>query len=141
MVPDEEQSTGKFNIRIEGDVSQSTVVVGDYNTVSQKFGLSPQEIAELRGVFDGLRAEVVEQVPPEQRDAALAEAAEVEAAIVSDRPQPDRVRRALRWFRDNAPQLVGSVISVVVNPLVGKVVEGAGDLIADQFREVAKEER
>jgi hypothetical protein len=30
---------------------------------------------------------------------------------------------------------------VVVNPLVGKVVEGAGEAIADQFKEVIDEER
>jgi hypothetical protein len=46
----------------------------------------------------------------------------------------------LRWFRDNAPQLAGAVVSVVINPLVGKVVEGAGEAIANQFREVVKEE-
>ncbi len=65
----------------------------------------------------------------------------MEAAIVSDRPRPDRVRQALSWFRDNAPELVGAVLGVVVNPLVGKVAEGAGHLIADQFRELAEEER
>lgn len=141
MTPDEEKPTGKYNIQLQGDLSQSQVVVGDYNTVSQKVGLSPQEIAGLRAVFDDLRSAVAEQIPPEQRDAALSEAAEMEAAIVSDRPRPDRVRQALSWFRDNAPELVGAVLGVVVNPLVGKVAEGAGHLIADQFRELAEEER
>jgi hypothetical protein len=50
------------------------------------------------------------------------------------------VRKVLRWFRDNAPQLTGAVVSVVVNPLVGKAVEGAGEAIADQFKEVVDEE-
>jgi hypothetical protein len=34
-----------------------------------------------------------------------------------------------------------AALSVVVNPLVGRVVEGAGDAIADQFRDLAEEER
>ncbi|MGN6256319.1 MAG: hypothetical protein ACTHN3_01015 [Solirubrobacterales bacterium] len=136
----EQKESGKYSIQFQGDIDQSQVVVGDYNTVSQQIGLSPQETAELRAVFDGLRSAVAEQAPPEQRDAALAEAADLEAAIVTDRPQPQRVRQALAWFRDNAPQLAGAVLSVVVNPLVGKVAEGAGKAIADQFRDLAVQE-
>ena len=52
MSPDDE-SAGKFNIHI-GDVSDSPVVIGDYNTVTQKAGLSPEEAAKLRGVFEEL---------------------------------------------------------------------------------------
>lgn len=140
MAPDEEKPPGKYSIQITGDLNQSQVVVGDYNTVSQKVGLSPQETAELRAVFDELRSAVAAKAPPDQRETALSEAAELEAAIVTDRPQPRRVREALTWFRDNAPQLAGAVLSVVVNPLVGKVVEGAGQAIADQFRDIAEEE-
>jgi hypothetical protein len=141
LSPDQEQPSGKYSIQIEGDLNQSQVVVGDYNTVSQKVGLSAQETAELRSVFDDLRSTVVEQAPPAQREVALSEAAELEAAIVADRPQPHRVRQALLWFRDNAPQLAGAALSVVVNPLVGKVVEGAGEMIADQFRDLVEEAR
>ena len=137
MTPDEE-SGSKYNVRI-GDVTQSQVVMGDYNTVSQKVGLTPQETAELQSVFGDLRKTVAEQAPPEQREEALAQAAELEHAVVTERPDPGRTRSVLRWFRDNAPQLAGAVLSVVVNPLVGKVVEGAGQAIADQFREVAEE--
>ena len=46
----------------------------------------------------------------------------------------------LAWFKDNAPQFAGAVVSVVVNPLVGKVVEGAGDAVADRFRQVVNEQ-
>lgn len=136
----QDSSTGKFAINIAGDVSQSQVVVGDYNTVSLKVGLSPEEVAELRAVFDGLRATVAAQAPPDRREAALAEAAELEAAIVTDHPQPSRVRKALTWFRDNAPELAGAVLSVVASPLVGKLAEKAGEAIADQFRDLAEEE-
>jgi hypothetical protein len=129
------ESTGKFNIHI-GDVSDSQVVIGDYNTVTQKLGLSPEEAAQLRGVFQEFRSSVEEEAPPERRDEAVAQAEELERAVVSERPDAGRVRKVLRWFRDNAPQLAGTVVSVVVNPLVGKVVEGAGEAIADQFKEL-----
>lgn len=136
----DEQASGKYNINISGDMSHSQTVVGDYNTVTQKIGLTPQEAAQLRAVFAGLRSAVAEQAPPERREAALSEAGELEGAIVAERPDPGRVRRALEWFRDNAPQLVGAVTSVLVSPVVGKVVEGAGQAVAGQFRELAEDE-
>ena len=134
-----EQPPGKFNIKF-GNVTQSQIVMGDYNTVAQKVGLTPQETAELRSVFGDLRTIGAEQAQPEQRDEALAQAEELERAVVAEQPDPGRIRKVLGWFRDNAPQLAGAVVSVVINPLVGKVVEGAGQAIADQFREVVKEE-
>ncbi len=135
----DDQSAGKFNIHI-GDVSQAQVVIGDYNTVTQKAGLTPEEAAKLRGVFEQFRSSVEKAAPPEKRGEAVAQAEELERAVVSERPDVGRVRTVLRWFRDNAPQLAGAVVSVVVNPLVGKAVEGAGEAIADQFKEVVKEE-
>ena len=56
----DEETAGKFNIHI-GDVSDSQVVIGDYNTVSQKVGLSPQEATQLRGLFEGFRSSVEEE--------------------------------------------------------------------------------
>jgi hypothetical protein len=134
-----EQSPGKYNLQF-GNVTESQFVIGDYNTVTQKVGLTPQETAELRTVFSDLRTTVAEQAQPEQRDQALAQAEELERAVVAEQPDPGRIRKVLRWFKDNAPQLAGTVVSVVVNPLVGKVVEGAGEVIADQFHDLVKEE-
>ena len=135
MTPDEERQSGKFNVQI-GSVTGGQVTIGDYNTVSQRVGLSAAETAELRQVFEDLRAAVTAAVPSEQREQALTEAAEVEAAVIADQPDPSRARRALKWFRDNAPQLAGAVVGVLVNPLVGRVVEAAGDLVAGQFDEL-----
>jgi hypothetical protein len=129
---------GKFNIQI-GSVSQSQIVTGDYATVSQHVGLSPAEVDELRGTFDALKRDVAASVPPEQRDEALAQAAEVEAAVVAAEPDPSRFKRALAWFREHAPQIAGSVASIVVTPIVGKVVETAGEAVAARFRDAIDE--
>jgi hypothetical protein len=128
---------GKFNIRF-GDVSQSQFVTGDYNTVAQHVGLSPEDTDALRAAFAGMRERVAAEAPPEQRERAIAEAAEVEAAIVSTDPDPGRVRRALRWFRDHLPQLAGTVAGVLVNPVVGKVVAAAGDAVAEEVRDAIR---
>ena len=41
---------------------------------------------------------------------------------------------ARRWFLDHAPKLFGAVTAVIVNPIVGKVVQTAGDAIAEEYR-------
>ena len=128
----------KFNINI-GEVHDSTVTIGDYNTVVQNNRLSPEEAAELKGVFEELRSEVAGKAPPEERDEALAQAAELEEAVVSAEPDPGRVKRVLGWFREHAPELAGSVVSVVVHPLIGKIVEGAGEAIAARMGEAIGE--
>jgi hypothetical protein len=133
-----ENAGGKFNIEI-GDVHGGQVVVGDYAHVTQNVGLSPKEADELKAVFGELRSKVAEKAPPDKREAALSEAKELERAIVTADPKPDRVRQALAWFRDNAPELAGAVAGIVVNPLVGKVVEKAGKAIAEQFQRIGAE--
>jgi hypothetical protein len=136
---DPESAGGKFNLQI-GTVTGSQVIVGDYNTVSQKIGLTPEESDELRSLFTDLRSGVSAGAPARIQPEAEVQVAELEAALISEQPDPGRVRRVLGWFRENAPQLAGAVVSVVINPLVGKVVEGAGAAIAERFREVIAQE-
>ena len=134
-----EPAGGKFNLSI-GSVTGSQVIVGDYNRVSQRIGLTGREAAELRSLFSDLRAGVAADAPAPVQAEAEAQVAELEGALVSEQPDPGRVRRVLRWFKENAPQLAGAVVSVVINPLVGKVVEGAGSAIAEQLSHVIAEE-
>ena len=83
----EGQPPGKFNVSF-GAVTQSQVVMGDYSTVTQSVGLTPQEVAHLQSLFTSLRSAVAEQAPPEQRDQALAQAQELERAVVAEQPDP-----------------------------------------------------
>ncbi len=138
-MPDDPPPTGRFNVSF-GNVSKSQVVMGDHNTVTQHVGLSAAETAELRAVFAGLADTVQSDVAPELRAVALAETTELERAVLAPEPDPNRARAALRWFREHAPQLAGVVVSVLVHPLVGKAVEGAGDAIAEQFAQLVRSE-
>jgi hypothetical protein len=38
------------------------------------------------------------------------------------------------WFVKNLPSVAGSVVSLIVHPLVGKLVEVGGDAMATTFR-------
>jgi hypothetical protein len=130
---------GKYNISFGGNVTSSQIVTGDYNHVAQTVGLTPEDVAALRGVFADLRTTVATDAPPERREEAAAQVAELEQALVAKEPDPGRVRRAVRWFRDNAPQVVGAVTSVVINPLVGKAVAGAGEAVAKRVRDAVED--
>ena len=134
---EEERSASKYNISM-GDVS-GQVVIGDYNTVAQRVGLTPQETAELKSLFADTRTKVEVEAPPEHRQEALAQTEELERTVLAAQPDPGRIQSILGWFKKNAPQVAGTIVSVVVNPLVGKVVEAAGEAIAERFREVVKE--
>ena len=120
----------KYNVRI-GSVSHSQVSIGDYNRL---VALTPDESAELRDLFGEFRTSVAESVAPDRRDEALAQADELERAVVSAAPDAGRARRALRWFRDNLPHVAATAVSVLVDPLVGKLVDAAGTAVADPFR-------
>lgn len=124
---------GKFNISFGGSVDRSSIAIGDYNTLVQTNALTPAEADELRRMFESLRGEVAAKATPASRDAAVEQAAELERAVVAGNPDPGRVTRALRWFRDHAPEVAGAVASVVLTPVVGKLVEGAGAELAKQL--------
>jgi hypothetical protein len=40
----------------------------------------------------------------------------------------------LNWFKRNIPKLAGAVTSVILHPIVGQIVEAAGDIAAERFR-------
>ncbi len=126
---------GKFNIQV-GSLKQSQMIVGDRNTVTQHLGLSPQEAAELADVFAQLKSAIALQAPADRRAEAIAQAQQLQLAVVGEQPNPRAVRRVLRWFRAHAPQLAGTVTAVLVNPLVGKLVDGAGAAVSERFREL-----
>jgi hypothetical protein len=136
---EEEQPASKFNINM-GGVSGGQVVIGDYNTVAQRVGLTPQETAELKSLFATTRSEVEAEAPPERREEALAQTEELERAVLAEQPDPGRIQGIIGWFKKHAPQVAGTIVSMVATPIVGKVVEAAGEAIAGRFREVVEEE-
>ena len=133
------EQSSKFNIQITGTMTDTQVVTGDYNIVTKHVGLSTQESDQLRALFAQLKSTVDQHAPAEVHVEASAHAAELEQTILAKQPDPGTVRRIIEWFKDHAPELAGAVVSVVVHPLVGKAVEGAGTAIADRFREVVQQ--
>ena len=129
-------SGDEWNVSI-GQMSGGQVAVGHHN-VLQNLGISKAELQQLESAFGELRSTVANEAPPEQRQAALEQVQELEHALITDKPEAGRVRRVKDWFMKNLPQLAGAVTSVVIHPIVGKIVTAAGDAIAAEFGDLLR---
>ena len=72
--------------------------------------------------------------PPESQGATLERLYEIEEAVLAEETDVARLVYAKRWFTKHLPAIAGSVTSVVVHPVVGKLVQAAGDAVAGEFR-------
>lgn len=126
-----------ISANISGNISGGQVAVGKDIAQNQTVGtaaITNEELAELRTAFSEVAAEVEAQAPPERRAAAIERVAELEEAVLADEPDVTTIQYVGRWFRSNLPQLAGSVLSIVVHPIVGKLVGAAGDALVAEFR-------
>jgi hypothetical protein len=92
------------------------------------------ELAELRDAFAALRAEVQAAAPPEVQAAAVEWVQELEAAVTAAEPDLTTVEYVRTWFVKHLPRRAGSVVGLVVHPIVGRLVEAAGDAAVGEFK-------
>lgn len=136
---DPEKPGRSYTAHISGGVS-GQFAQGDGNVQTQVHGApkaaDPADLDELRRMLDELRAQVEAAAPPEKRAEAVQQVEEIGKAIESPDPAdlPDRLGGVKSWFKRNLPALAGAVVSVIVNPIVGKVVEAAGTGLAAEVQ-------
>ena len=134
---DQGSSGDEIRATIHGDVS-GQVAVGKRITQEQRIGpraeVTEADLAALRQMLADLRAQVAAQAPPDKRDAALERVDELEEALTAEEPDLTTMEYVKKWFGKHLPQLAGAVTSLVVHPIVGKLVEAAGDALAAEFR-------
>jgi hypothetical protein len=141
----EEKSEGdRISANITGPV-QGQVAVGKgirqrQEGVSMSIEVSAADLAELHQAFADLKNEVAAAAPPESKDAAVQRLDELEEAITADKPDLTTVQYVKRWFAKNLPALAGSVTGILVHPVVGKLVQSAGEAIAGRFQGVIESE-
>jgi hypothetical protein len=126
-----------------GDVIQATigdnaqqVAVGKH--IQQQHGSGKLEVTEadleqVRQLFAQLIQQIEQEAPPDKKEAAVERVKELEEEITSQKPSLSTFEYVKNWFGKNAPGMLGAVTSVVVNPIVGKVVEAASGIAADKF--------
>jgi len=119
---------------VSGQVAVGNGITQVQTTAAPRPEVTEAELAELRQALADLKAQVAAQAPPEQRDAALERVDELASAITADEPDLTTMEYVKRWFASHLPALAGAVTGVVVHPVVGKLVEVAGDAVAAEFR-------
>jgi len=135
---EQEPSADVIRATISGDIS-GQVAVGKGITQIQTIGaarpkVTEADLAELQQILADLKAKVAAKAPPEKKDAALERVKELEEAVTAGEPDLTTMEYVKGWFARNLPDLAGAVTSVVVHPIVGKLVGAAGDALAAEFR-------
>jgi hypothetical protein len=120
--------TPTFQGPIYGPVHTGT---GRIQVATLRYGVDADELGSL---FQALYRLVEEQAPPDQKQRALQEVDALKEAIEDEEPDLGKMESVLRWFKRNLPQVAGAVSSVILHPIVGQLVEAAGDVIAAEFR-------
>ena len=134
---EEKKSGDRISARI-GDVSGgSQVAVGKDIEQKQTFGPPPTEaeMAQLLEMFNQLKAKIAQEVPAEQKAQAIERVDELEKAVTAKEPDLTTMEYVRNWFVKNLPTVAGSVVGLIVNPLVGKLVEVGGEALASNFRQ------
>ncbi len=97
-------------------------------------GVTAADLEALRALFAGLRERVAAEALPELADEAQAQVDTLEQVTTAKEPDLSTIERVRDWFVEHLPSVAGSVTSLLVNPVLGKVVEAAGDLAAGELR-------
>lgn len=127
------------NISVDGDLTGQVAVGEDIrqqviHNLQTSQPPSAVELEELRRDFSTARDEIATTAPPDQRDEAVRKLEELEAAATADEPRLSTMEHVRDWFADHLPGLLGHVMSLVVHPIVGKLVGAAGDAVVREFR-------
>ena len=135
MAQSERKDEKRIDIR---DVS-GQVAIGNHNIQSQTIEtknvtVSEAELKALQKMFENVKDQITEKAPKEKQEKALEKVSELEEAIKTKKPDLTTMEYVKNWFEKNLPQLAGAVTGLVVNPIVGKLVEVAGETIANEFK-------
>jgi hypothetical protein len=135
---EQEKGGRSYTAHISGGVS-GQFIQGEGNVQVQGAGRATEaDLAEVRRLLDELKLRVEAEAPPEKRTEALKQVQDLQEAIESKDQDPadvpDRLGGVKSWFKRNLPTLAGAVVSVIVNPIVGKVVEAAGTGLAAEVQ-------
>ena len=120
---------------VAGQVAAGRGIKQQYVRNQGPAAVTEADLTELTRLVGEVKAKVAAETPPEQREAALGRIDELHEAVAAKEPDLTTMQYVRSWFAKNLPKLVGTVTGLIVHPLVGRIVEAAGDLAAAEFRE------
>jgi hypothetical protein len=118
---------------VQGQVAIGKTIAQHQEAGSMAIGLSDAEQDELEAVFAKLREDVAAAVPEADRPGAIERLSELHEAVAAEKPDLTTVQYVKGWFIRKAPAAAGLVASVLIHPLVGQIIERAGNNLADSI--------
>lgn len=125
------------NVTVGGGLSGELLIGKDISVERRgdtQIEITERDRAEAHALFEELRAQVRRETAGETQPAALQRVDELEEAVNSEKPRLSTVEHVRDWFADHLPKLAGAVTSVVLSPIVGKLVQAGGDMAAGELR-------
>ncbi len=129
-----DQTTATISGDVSGQIAVGKGITQDQTVTTIGQELSGAEMAELSRSFATLKAQIVAHAPYEKQSPALERVDELEGAVTGDEPDLSTMEYVRNWFARNLPSLAGSVTSLVVHPIVGRLVSAGGDALVGEFR-------
>lgn len=131
-----DHQAGDINASIAGNVTGQVAVGHDIHqsSVISTGPVTEADLEQLRTLFADARAVLAAQVDEADHAAAAERLDELEEAVTAGEPDLTTMAYVKAWFARRLPHLAGLVTSILVNPIVGKVVSSAGDAVAKEFQ-------
>lgn len=133
-----QEQASRITAHISGPIS-GQVAIGNGNHQEQRtqnfYHSEEFALAKLADACAALKSEVRFHAPAEKKAAAQEQVDKLHEAATKKEPDLDSMERVQRWFIKNLPGLAGAVASLVVHPVVGKLVEVSGEALAGELRQ------
>lgn len=108
------------------------VVVGDGTVIV----LEQDEIETVNRLFADLNTQLmsIPGISEDKRNEAISKASELNKEIIKKKPERSKIEQLKGWLKDNVPEVAGAVTSLFMNPIIGKVVEKAGEIVSKKIK-------
>ena len=137
-------TVGDQNVVVNSVSQGGSVILSGGPVISQVFSQEQRatlsrvgtagELQDLGERFQALDREIQKEVPSELQPEAKARAEQLKAEAAREKPDPSVLSQVKGWFVENLPSLLGTVTGILTHPIVGKLVEAAGEYTLGQFR-------
>ena len=134
---EKDKEINNVNVKIGGDAS-GNIIIGDENKVSIdqsqiRVGVTNEELNELLSLIDKLKSKINNEADDDKKQQALERVDELVGAMEEKKPDLGTMEYVSRWFSKNLPKIAGTVTGIIVHPIVGKLVQAAGDAAVEEF--------
>jgi len=127
-----------LSIQAVGDVFKDVSIkgIGALGRESTVTVLKQNEIDTVNRLFADLNSQLrsIPGISEDKRSEAISKADELNSEIIQEKPELGKIEQLKGWLKDNVPEVAGAVTSLFVNPVVGKIVEKAGEMISERIK-------